>query len=197
MNRLKPEENLQVIRTLMERATLYRRALRPIMGLAGIGALLIAVMGRWFHDADTAGFAVHWFAGGVGVAAGALVLSRRQALRDREPFWSLPARRVILALVPPLSVGVIVTVLLLFETQITPPWLVAFWALLYGCGLHAAGFFAPRGLQKLGFGFLFCGVSVAGCPWLREGSPHLLMGSIFGGLHLGYALYLTVTTRES
>ena len=34
---------------------------------------------------------------------GAYALTRQQALKDREPFWSPPTKRVTLALVPPLA----------------------------------------------------------------------------------------------
>lgn len=197
MKTTNPEEALQVIRTLMERATIYQRALRPILWLAGVGALLMMVMGRLFGCVKSPAFAVHWFTGGAVVAAGALLLSRIHALREREHFWSLPARRVTLALAAPLLAAVGATAMLILGIGVTPEWLVVLWSLLYGCALHAAGFLAPRGLQKLGWAFLGYGISVAGCSWLRGLSPHLLMGISFGGLHLTYALYLTITSRES
>ena len=38
-------ENLQVIRTLMERSAVYRRALAPVMGLVGATGIAAGVLG--------------------------------------------------------------------------------------------------------------------------------------------------------
>ena len=43
------------------------------------------------------------------VLAGSLVLVRRQALKESEPFWSPPTRRVTQAMLPPLVAGTIVS----------------------------------------------------------------------------------------
>ena len=40
------EENLQVIRTLMERAGLYRRAMAPVMTFTGVVGLTAGAAGR-------------------------------------------------------------------------------------------------------------------------------------------------------
>ena len=46
--------------------------------------------------------------------SGAFLIARRQALKDREPFWSPPTRRVTQALVPPLLAGMCMGGLVLF-----------------------------------------------------------------------------------
>jgi hypothetical protein len=73
--------------------------------------------------------------------------------------------------------------------------------LLYGCALHAAGFFMPRGIRLFGWLFVLAGCGLAACRcWaggplvLRQG--HLLMGTVFGGAHLAYALYLYITEKQ-
>ena len=45
-------EHLQAIRTLMERAAVYRRALAPVMLLTGVVGLVAAVAG-WFLQIDS------------------------------------------------------------------------------------------------------------------------------------------------
>ncbi len=96
-------ENLQTIRTLMERSALYRHALAPIMLFAGVIGVLATAIG--FDSAS--GFApILWRAlvgSGDGTIAGAFFIIRRQALKNNEPFWSPPTRRVAMALVPPLT----------------------------------------------------------------------------------------------
>jgi hypothetical protein len=196
MNNHWAEQNLQVIRTLMERSAIYRRALGPIMWWAGFVAVASAGLGEWSsQQADGwPGFIRHWLVTGVAVVAGAFWLARRQARRDQELFWSPPARRVAQALLPALVVGLIVTGFC-FSAAIV----VGLWAMLYGCALHAAGFLAPKGLRLLGWCFILAGLGW----WTMLYTSHwtlgvnVAMGEIFGGLHLAYALYLTVTARES
>jgi hypothetical protein len=38
-------------------------------------------------------------------------------------------------------------------------WLPLIWIVLYGCALHAAGFFTPRGLRVFGWAFVLGGCS--------------------------------------
>ena len=74
---------------------------------------------------------------------------------------------------------------------------------LYGCALHSAGFFMPRGIRLFGGGFIVCGCATlavvnarsyaAGMPDLAN--AHWLMGAAFGGLHLAYGVYLGFTEK--
>src|SRR5436189_139697 len=145
-------EHLQVIRTLMERSAVYRRALAPIMtfnGLLGVAAGMIG----WAAKIDsTKGFIGYWAGVGLTALAGSFVLVRRQALRESEPFWSPPTRRVTQAFLPPLAAGTIIAIFI-WVKESEPPligpaftfhWLFPFlpltWVVLYGCAFHAAGF---------------------------------------------------------
>src|ERR1700744_1139338 len=94
MNPNLAEENLQTIRTLMERSALYRRALAPIMLFAGILGTLAAAVGLSFHLDSPWLFTGLWLGTAVIVIIGALLIARRQALKDEEAFWSPPTRRV-------------------------------------------------------------------------------------------------------
>ncbi|MBT6450400.1 MAG: hypothetical protein HOK62_06750, partial [Verrucomicrobiales bacterium] len=99
------EENLNTIRTLMERVSVYRRALAPVaitVGLLGLAAAGLAEAMGWAGEGRFAGY---W----LGVAAVALLavllLVRRQAMRDKEEIMSPPMRRVVQALAPMLLSG--------------------------------------------------------------------------------------------
>ena len=198
-------EHLQVIRTLMERSTLYRRALAPISLLTGALGVGAAALG-WFLKIETPhGFVGYWMAVSLVGLGGAYLLARRQALKEAEPFWSLPTRRVSQALLPPLFIGMVAGLLTAFcpGWDFVQPWgLPALWMLLYGCALHAAGFFMARGIRL--FGWLFV---LAGCGWMVcrcfADSPltllqcHQLMGVFFGGLHLAYGGYLYFTEKRN
>ena len=105
---MKPDwavENLQTIRTLMERSAVYRRALAPIMLLAGGMGVLAAALGYLCHWSEPRPFWVLWQTTAGLVLVGAYLIARRQAFQAAEPFWSPPTRRVSLAFWPPLAVG--------------------------------------------------------------------------------------------
>jgi len=196
-------ERLQVIRTLMERSAIYRRALAPIMTFLGILGLAASFAGALLQVDSPSGFVVYWMCISLAGLLGAFVLARRQAIKDREPFWSPPARRVTLALLPSLLTGAVLGIIFVSAAGKQPGFTWALpvtWILLYGCALHAAGFFTPRGIQLLGWLFILGGCSLtlssasvsARLPFVTS---HLLMGLFFGGLQLAYGIYLRFTHR--
>jgi hypothetical protein len=87
-------EHLQVIRTLMERSAVYRRALAPIMIFNGIVGLAAAALGWSLRIDSPGGFVFFWGVVSLVAAGGSFLLVRRQALKEAEPFWSPPTRRV-------------------------------------------------------------------------------------------------------
>lgn len=201
------EENLQVIRTLMERTVLYRRALAPVMILAGMTGIAGGAAGWLMKLTSNTSFLLFWIGVAVVALLGALGLVRRQALKDSEPFWSPPTRRVGQALLPAFAVGLMAAVFIVGlggfrNTQSTGLQLlvILLWTWLYGCAAHAAGFFMPRGMRLLGWIFIAMGGALLAALCLPENmltrtSPHLLMGAIFGVLHLAYGIYLYATKQ--
>ena len=194
-------EHLQVIRTLMERSALYRRALAPIMIFCGLVGIIAGISG-WFLELDlTYNFIVFWTGAAAVALSGSFLLARRQALKDSEQFWSPPTRRITQALIPPLFIGCFLNLGLAytadarFDSHIFLS--VICWAWFYGCALCSAGFFVPRGIKLLGWIFI-----IAGCALftyeinerlINDFSPNLMMGGLFGGLHLAYGIYLYFT----
>jgi hypothetical protein len=192
-------EHLQVIRTLMERSALYRRALAPIMSFAGLAGVIAAGVGCGAHIASGRAFALYWLAVAAVTLAGVSWLVRRQALKDREPFWSLPTRRVTQAAALPLAAGLVFSLVLLVLGVGHMRWLFIFPNLFfYACALHAAGFFMSRGIRLFSWGLILLGgLSLLVIPRFQtEANPaldHVLMGFFFGGLHLAYGVYLYFT----
>src|SRR5271155_934196 len=90
-------KNLQVIRTLMERGAVYRRALAPVMGAVGLTGVAASVLAAVLHVDTARAFAGFWIAVAFLCLAEAFWLIRRQALKDSDPFWSPPTRRVVQA----------------------------------------------------------------------------------------------------
>ncbi len=197
-------EHLQVIRTLMERSAVYRRALAPIMILNGVVGLVAAIIG-WVVGIDsTRVFIFYWSAAAAMAMAGSFLLVRRQAMKDSEPFWSPPTRRVTQAMLPALVAGGITSGILLLNastgTQTVDPLLPCCWIILYGCAFHAAGFFLPRGMRLFGWAFVLAGCGlVALCLPLESHAREYafgVMGAFFGVMHLAYGVYLYFTERR-
>ena len=192
-------EHLQVIRTLMERSALYRRTLGPIMvyvGAVGSGAALGGI--ALGIDALRA-FCAWWLVAALAAVAGAFAIARRQALEDGEHFWSPPALRVTEALLPPLAAGLLLSLALVVFAPGDLRWLFVLGnALFYGCAVHAAGFFMPRGMKL--FGWLIIALAAAAAfarfafaPGAAAPVDHALMGGFFGAAHLAYGAYLFLT----
>lgn len=203
MNPKLAEENLQTIRLLMERSALYRRALAPIMLMAGILGLAAAVVGLACRVESSRAFAGLWLGTACVVVTLAFLQARRQALKDHEPFWSPPTCRVAQAMLPPLLSGLALGGLL---TLLADDWAMDFpmalvWLLFYGCALHSAGFFMARGIKWFGWVFIIVAillmivVSAAGGVGMSS-AGNWAMGGLFGGLHLAYGGYLYFTEKK-
>ena len=193
----------------MERSALYRRALAPVMTFAGLLGTSAAAAGCWLQISSPRPFLLYWIVIGLVAVAGSFFLVRRQALKDTEPFWSPPTRRVAEALLPPLAAGCIAGVIVLVRVAadeaaiarvVSMLWLPLAWVVLYGCALCAAGFFMPRGIKLFGGAFILggCGLFALGIPdWPpRVYFAHGIMGFFFGGLHLAYGVYLYFTEKR-
>ena len=188
----------------MERSAVYRRALAPTMIFIGVLGIAAGIVGWAIKIQSAPGFIGYWAGVGLTALGGSFLLMRRQALKESEPFWSPPTRRIAQALMPALFVGSIAGFLALvcpawdfLQLQSLPP----FWMLLYGCALTAAGFFMHRGIKLLGWIFIICGCALmaARCQPTTPISSlngHYLMGGVFGGLHLAYGVYLYFTEQR-
>ena len=200
-------QNLSVIRNLMERSALYRRALAPVSLSVGATGLAAGAAGWFLHLDSPRAFGLFWMAVACLGLALTLGIMRRQALRDSEPFWSPPARRVGAAMLPALGAGLLAGMLLCLPPWRDPLhawWLPGLWMILFGCATHAAGFFMPRGIRLFAALFLVAGAIfviavnqrsyAGGMPSLRL--AHLVMGAVFGGLHLLYGAYLAATEKR-
>jgi len=204
--------HLQIIRTLMERSAVYRRALAPVMTANGVLGTVAAAVGLMAGVQAPRVFIGYWMAVALVAVAGSFLLARRQALKDAEPFWSPPTRRVAQALLPPLFFGFVLGLLLIARrgslggapgAALCLFWLPLVWIALYGCALHAAGFFMPRGIKIFGWALVLASSMIGAMrafgllDW--AGPPlfgHGVMGLVFGLAHLAYGIYLYFTERS-
>ena len=199
------EENLQTIRTLMERSAIYRRALAPVMLICGISGLAGGVAGWQWQFNSNQGFVLVWVVTAAFALGCSTLLIRQQALTESESFWSPPTRRVAQALMPAFSIGVIMAGVFARwgDAESTQELLILIWCLCFGSGIHAAGFFIPHGMRWFGWLFVLAGCALiaflnADVDLLRTlHSPHLLMAAVFGGLHFAYGIYLYFTEKKN
>lgn len=195
-------ENLQIIRTLMERSSLYRRTLAPILLYVGTLGVLAAAAGILLDVEPVHQFAALWLGTAVVAVGGAFFIARLQAIKDKESLWSPPARRVALALALPLSAGLLVNIFIATSPGDPGRWVLILPDMLfYSCAVFSAGFFMPRGVQK--FAWLLFAFAIAGMffvpSFVIEPNPkvdHALMGFFFGVLHLAFGVYLSVTGKR-
>jgi len=204
-------ENLQTIRTLMERSAVYRRALAPVMTVTGVIGMGAAFAGWKSEIAGPGPFILYWLCVAVVAVGAGGVLIRRQALQQGEQFWSPPTRRVSQAMLPPLFAGLIIGGMAVFANwrsgvAVVPGYyshvcLPLVWVILYGCAVHAAGFFMKRGIRVFGWLIvvLACLGFVLGHPETATGLLDLgygIMGGVFGLLHIFYGIYLFATEKR-
>jgi len=200
------EENLKTIRTLMEQASVYRRAMAPVAIIVGSLGLAAAGLAQAVDWTGPERFAGYWLGVAMMSTMAALLLIRRQALKSKEEFWSPPTRRVAQAMAPLLVTGLGLGLLEILRApgERDSIQLVALWMVLYGGALHAAGFFMRRGLKLMGWIFVVIGSlslffheldKLGLMSWISGDHAHLLMGWAFGANNLIYGLYLKLTTE--
>ena len=194
-------EHLQTIRTLMERSALYRRALAPVMMVSGSIGLVAAIVSRFVPVETNRAFSLFWLGVSLVAIVAAFFLVRRQAIKDAEPFWSLPTKRVTQALLPAFFVGFAAGVFHAFRESLAGAWLLTLgWIIVYGCALHAAGSFMQNRMKLFGWIFVLggCGLLFASTEWpvlKTTAAAHQLMGLFFGMLHLACGIYLYFTEK--
>ena len=188
---------LRVIRSLMERATIYRSISAPtalVGGLLSLGGFVTAYDAKHYrhHPLSSNEFLIVWL---VILALTGLTnlffLSRGAAQRD-EPFFSSGMKCAILSLAPAFFSAALLTFLIH-----RPIDLALLWITLYGIGLLGTQHFAPRSLVLLGLTFFLTGCGLL-LTWkhLFMPNPHVepsalvvsgIMAATFGGFHLAYA----------
>jgi hypothetical protein len=206
IDRSSAEEDLRVIRTLMERAASYRAISAPTALVGGLLSLLSAafivksdlLLG---HALRAREFAMAW----VVVLALTMIANvffvSREARNSGRPFVSSGMKLALRAIAPTLIVPALFTVWFLKIGYLggLDLELVTVWTVFYGLALLSTALFAPRSLALLGWAFLLTGVSVPVAANALEGLSsdisNFFMGITFGSYHLIYAL-CTWSQRE-
>ncbi len=218
-------ENLKVIRSLMERATIYRALSWPTALFGGVVAVILSVL-LYFReevamrggDAEVvlmteAAWVFCWLVALVGTGAFNAILIGRKAAREKGPFFSPGLKMALRMLVPPMLVGGVLGVGHVLSAAGTAAGTAAIWTMCYGIALLATTGIAPRSIRWLGWFFLAAGVAVYLFVWSDGAHPrpgvgapdhlespmleaNLIMGACFGGFHLIYAVVVMLMSRK-
>jgi len=196
-------ENLRVIRSLMEKAHIYRAISAPAAFLGGTLAVACAAKSGWqmlqkggLAESFGTLFLWEWLAilavtGVVNVA-----LLAREAARRGQPLISDGMRMALRAILPPLLVGGVLGMGLILHLH-NHIMAVLIWVVCYGLALLATASFSPRSLVRLGWVFIVLGLTLF-WAWAAngdirmlpsdDGPAALIMGLTFGLCHIGYAM---------
>jgi hypothetical protein len=193
-------EHLRIIRTLMERASIYRAVSATAALCGGVIGLAVAAWGMMRPPSPQV-FLAAWI--GVLCVSGLanLFLLMRESQEKGQPFITDGLRMALRAVVPPLLTGGVLGVsLIAFRQQMELAALI--WILCYGLALQGTVSFAPRSIIHLARAFLIAG-QVLTVLWLWKGWPgmvsppvalaSLYMGLTFGLFHIiyGVAVFLS------
>jgi hypothetical protein len=210
--RSRAEEHLRVIRSLMERATIYRAISAPTALLGGL--LALATSGTiWLIDRghaasgapafDARHFAEIWLLNLAIVLTVNAFFLRQEAVKANRILLSPGARLTIRAIAPCLLIPAATTIWFFRNAEpIDEEIMVAVWIMFYGLCLLATALFAPRSLVILGWAFLLSGLIYVFWPKSfvadpRGMGPNLAMGATFGLYHLIYAIAIWAKAKTS
>ncbi|NNE92521.1 MAG: hypothetical protein HKN23_12815 [Verrucomicrobiales bacterium] len=198
------EENLKVIRDLMERATKYR-ALATVPALIGaILTLLAGVWGYWKGDSLTATkFVLLWLGVLLAIDAVNSVSLYRDSKKRGADFPSPQMIHGILAMLPAFLAGGIIGLVFGLEHE-DPVKCATIWAVFSGLALLATRSFAPRSILKLGWLFLIAGTGFF--VWYELGgalpgrafpikAASFVMMAAFGGPLALYAIFTGLISK--
>ena len=192
------EEHLRIIRSLMEKATIYRAISAPTALVGGLASIIAACAlsaalppGAEFVPRHRSVFLAGWLAVLAITAAANTWFLWRDARRRGEVFLSAGMRAAVRAFSPSYLAAAFFTALL---AKPSPEFLPPLWMLFYGLGLLATQHFSPRSIALLGWAFFVTGplLIIADLATIFESlgvirHANLAMGATFGLFHLIYA----------
>jgi len=200
--------DLPTIRSLMERATIYRTISGPTALFGAVLSLLtaLALGALSIAGAPIGGFSfvLLWIVVLVITTTVNFALIHRDSVRRDEPFLSSGMRLALRTIAPPMFVGGIIgiTLALRFDQS---AFAAIVWILCYGLALCATAGFAPKSIKLLGAAFIASGAALLPVWFLVEtfvgSAPIFLgaafMGATFGLLHLVYGICVVFAKAPS
>ena len=200
-------EHLRIIRTLMERAHIYRAVSAPAALVGGILALTVSSLGYYHRDTEASAtkFLFAWLLLLALCTVLNLFLLIRESKEQRQPFLTDGLRMALKAVIPPLTVGGFLGIcLIVFKGELALAALI--WILCYGLALLSTTSFAPKSVTRLGCGFLISGMALTLAWFVNGGSSggqnslslaSLFLGLTFGAGHMIYSLAVFFNTPKT
>ena len=193
-------EHLRVIRSLLEKAQVYRAVSAPAALCGGLLALAVSVISLKSASFNAHAFLFQWLAILAITSALNFFLLHREAVSRSQPFFSEGMRMALRAFLPPMLVGGVLGICLIwFRGDANLGSLV--WILCYGLALLSTSPFSPRSLVRLGWAFLIVGSALTiwyltqidpGLTQAGATSASIFLGVTFGLLHIAYAVAVFV-----
>ena len=201
------QEHLRIIRSLLERSTIYQTISAPTALVGGLLALVLSwylqrLAGENPASLTPKSFLAWWIGTLALVAVINTVFLFRDARSRHEPFFSAGMRTALAAFLPPMIAGGFTGTAAALGTH-DCLLAAALWMTFYGLALLATAAFAPPSLRHLGLGFVVLGLMTFAHAQFRAplslNDANVLavrmMGHAFGWLHVAYAVAVFIHLR--
>jgi len=185
-------DDLQYIRSTMERAGERAARFTALPGWGGVLMGVVALIATWTaaRSADPRDWVLIWL--GAAIVAGLIGATDmiRKMGEERTSLLRGPAWRFVTSLLAPFLVAALMTIVLYrngkYET------LPGLWLISYGAGVVAAGGFSIGAVRAMGAAFMLAGAAAMFTPpaW-----GDVWMGLGFGGFHILFGLFIARTHR--
>jgi hypothetical protein len=177
------EENLRFIRDTMARAADFTAV--PGWGGALMGTTALVTAAASGPPTDRPSWLALWLADAALAGVIGVVAIVRKARRSGVPLHGAATRRFVLAFVPSLVAGAVITAMLVRSGLMVQ--LPGCWLLLYGAAVTSAGAFSVRPVPLMGGCFMVLGALALVSPaaW-----GHAFMATGFGGLQIGFGIVI-------
>lgn len=176
------EDNLRYIRATMESSTVFTGVSGKGYVAAGVSALLAAWVA--VQQPTDAAWLVVWMIELVLGAGIAFYLTAKKAKSLGSSVWSSSGRKLLLAFVPAMAVGGMLTLSCYLSGTIAL--LPGIWLSIYGAAVMTAGLWSIRIIPLMGGVFLALGAMVM----FTGISADLMLASGLGGVHILFGLLI-------
>ncbi len=193
MDRASAEENLQLIREIMEKSARYTH----FSGLSGVLSGILALIGcgvtYWINDKVPAAsqdtyYIVTWCSVLVLAIVEDFALAQRKARAAGQTIWNPATYQVLKAVFPGVFVAAVISFVALYEGAIDA--IPAVWALGFGAALCAAGLFTTKEVWR--YGILQLATGAAGI-FLISRPPYslYLLALTFGLYQIAFGIWMS------
>jgi hypothetical protein len=174
------EDNLRFIRATMENSTSFTGISGMAYVLAGSSAVISAALAAQQPTAGT--WLGVWMLDMLLAGTVLLVMTAHKAEKQGKPLWSTSGRKLLLAFLPAMVIGGVLTLALYLRDDLSL--LPGLWLCLYGVAVMTAGAYSVRIIPLMGALFMLLGTAVLLAPL----PPNLMLGLGFGGLHIVFGV---------